>query len=193
MTFPSVIWILHLLFWWPFLLRGQLQRQKGEGAHLGNVTHRHPRAVAMVGAHALAVGLSYAGVSIGLYARPVAPLDAPRIAAALFCIAPSLFLARWTLATFRSWRLRAELTEDHQLSTDGPFAYLRHPIYTAMDLLYLGTVAWVPNAWTAAGFLLGVLVGELRARAEEGLLLERFGDEYRRYAAKVKRRLPGVY
>ena len=51
----------------------------------------------------------------------------------------------------------------------------------------------VPNALTALGILTNFAAGDLRARAEEKLLTEAFGDRYRTYMARTKRWIPGVY
>ena len=70
---------------------------------------------------------------------------------------------------------------------------MRHPIYLALDLLALGSALWLPTAWTAAGFLMMVVTGDIRARGEEKLLIAAFGDSYRRYRAGVRRFIPGLY
>lgn len=192
MWYTHPLWVMHLLFWWPFILRGQVQRLKGTGSHLGEVKHRHPQAVALVAVHSVGVGLMYFGVGWGAADPASRALGAPLIVGSILVFGASA-LARWTLNTFRSWRLRAELTEHHVLETDGPFRFVRHPIYTAMNLLALGTLVWVPNVASALGLLLTVVVSDLRARAEEGLLVTAFGDEYRAYMARVRRFVPGVY
>ena len=102
-------------------------------------------------------------------------------------------LSQWTLRTFRSWRVPAEIGVSHQLQTNGPFAWVRHPIYLAMNLLCLGSFIWRPHPVLLAGFVLGWIVGELRARAEEGLLIAHFGDDYRAYMTRTRRFLPGIY
>lgn len=189
---PDPIWFMHFLFWWPFLWRGHVQRMKKEGAHLGEAVHRHDASTALIVGHSIGVGAMYVGVGWGLRVSGGQVERANLIVGSVLVLAACL-LARWVLHTFRSWRLRAELTPDHQLSTDGPFRWVRHPIYAAMNLLALGTALWVPNAWTAAGLLLIVLFGDLRGRAEEGLLLAAFGDRYRAYCQRVKRFIPFVY
>ena len=115
----------------------------------------------------------------------------PTVGAALI-LAGAALLA-WTLRVFRSWRFQARIDVGHRLSTDGPFAWVRHPIYAALDLLALGTLAWIPTPWTAAGLLLMAVMGDVRARGEEKVLVAAFGDSYRRYAASVRRFVPGIY
>lgn len=189
---PHPLWFLHLAFWWPFLVRGQVQRSRGEGAHLGTVTHAHPRAVSLVALHTVVAAVMYVGIGIGVRDPAASEPGAAMVVGTALIIGGSV-LARWTLRTFKSWRLRAEITDSHELSTDGPFRLVRHPIYAAMDLLAIGTAVWVPNPFTVAAAVGMVIVGDVRARAEEDLLLTAFGDAYRAYMGKVKRLVPLVY
>lgn len=102
-------------------------------------------------------------------------------------------LVGWTMRVFRSWRFQARIDAGHRLSTDGPFAWVRHPIYAALDLLALGTLVWIPSPWTAAGLLLMAVIGDVRARGEEKVLVAAFGESYGRYRASVRRFVPKVY
>jgi protein-S-isoprenylcysteine O-methyltransferase Ste14 len=188
---PHFAWILHFVFWWPFLLRGQLQRSRGQGAHLGEPVKKHPHAVQLVAAHTVAVAPLYAGMAIE--DMKLGGAFPPNLVLGTALILAGSLTARWTLRIFTSWRLRAEVTADHQLTTIGPFRVVRHPIYLAMNLLAAGTVAWFPTPLTITGLLLTILVGDLRARAEEQLLTEVFGDAYRAYSARVKRTIPFLY
>jgi protein-S-isoprenylcysteine O-methyltransferase Ste14 len=102
-------------------------------------------------------------------------------------------LAMWALRVFASWRLLAHVDVGHALCLEGPYRFVRHPIYLALDLWALGSALTCPNALTIAGAV-GVIIGsDLRSRVEERLLAEVFGDQYRSYAARVRRLLPGVY
>jgi protein-S-isoprenylcysteine O-methyltransferase Ste14 len=51
----------------------------------------------------------------------------------------------------------------------------------------------VPTPITWTGFVLMVIGGDLRARSEEKLLEQAFGDRYRAYRARTRRFVPGVY
>ena len=99
----------------------------------------------------------------------------------------------WTFWVFESWRLRAKIESDHQLTTDGPFRHVRHPIYLAIDLLALGSAIWAPLLFTFLGLALIAIAGDLRARAEEKVLLTAFGDRYREYMKRTYRFIPGIY
>jgi protein-S-isoprenylcysteine O-methyltransferase Ste14 len=160
--------------------------------------------------HGLAMGTLYCGLDLAVLPPPAARLAfaarSPGGAAlALTLLMPPLrlaggvamlaasALAGWALTVFRSWRLRASLDPGHELCTAGPFRLIRNPIYLAMDLLALGSWLWVPTALVALGALLVALGGDLRARGEERLLLEVFGQRYAEYRRRVRRFLPGVY
>ena len=78
----------------------------------------------------------------------------------------------------------------HTLVTTGPYRFVRHPFYLAFGL------AIVAGSLVAANWFL-LFAGSLpfgfivaRTRIEEEKLIERFGDEYRRYMQRVGRFLP---
>jgi len=148
----------------------------------------------LVAVHAVGFLVMYRGVGHVLATRPAAAtaLDL-RAALGLASIALAGALACLALVHFRSWRLRATLDAGHELATGGPFRRVRHPIYAALDLFALGTAVWLPAPLTWLGAVLVVLGGDLRARAEERVLLQAFGPAYAAYCARTKRLLPGVY
>ena len=93
----------------------------------------------------------------------------------------------------RNWSLVARTRSDHDLVTWGPFAYVRHPIYSALFLWLIAMAVAFGHYW---GLVLGVplyWIGTiLRIREEERLLRAQFGAEYEAYAKRVKRFLPGI-
>ncbi len=93
----------------------------------------------------------------------------------------------------REWSLTARLVEGHRLVTEGPYALVRHPIYTAMAALLLATgltYSRLPALTVAlAVFAVGTLV---RVRSEERLLRAEFGAEFDAYARRVPAVVPGL-
>ena len=72
--------------------------------------------------------------------------------------------------------------------TGGVFRFTRNPMYLGMLLVLAGWALWLGNAAAFAGLPLSVLVlNALQIRPEERILRERFGDEWTRYAARVRR------
>jgi protein-S-isoprenylcysteine O-methyltransferase Ste14 len=93
----------------------------------------------------------------------------------------------------RNWSLEARTREDHELIVSGPFALIRHPIYTGM-FAFLLAMAIAFGHWR--GLILGVplfWIGTMmRVTREEKLLRAQFGTSYDAYAARVKRFVPGL-
>jgi protein-S-isoprenylcysteine O-methyltransferase Ste14 len=82
--------------------------------------------------------------------------------------------------------------EHHQLVTHGPYRYVRHPLYVLGLLLYL-SLATISGSWVLGGAVVaGFAIIAVRTGKEEAMLLERFGDEYRRYRDRTGRFLPCV-
>jgi protein-S-isoprenylcysteine O-methyltransferase Ste14 len=91
----------------------------------------------------------------------------------------------------KQWRYVAAVSEDHELIQTGPYRWVRHPIYLSMLGMLMATGAawtWWPM-WVAAVvvFLAGT---EIRVRAEDRLLEERFQDSFRAYRAHVAAYIP---
>jgi protein-S-isoprenylcysteine O-methyltransferase Ste14 len=77
-----------------------------------------------------------------------------------------------------------------ELRTSGPYGLARHPIYTGLIAVAMGTAVGAAS-WqhiVIAGSLIGLLA--YKARFEETLLLDRFGADYREYGRQVGRFLP---
>ena len=92
-----------------------------------------------------------------------------------------------------SWRIGVDESERTDLVTSGPFARMRNPIFTAMLLAALGLALMVPTVWSIAALAALFVALELQVRIiEEPYLLAAQGEEYRSYAARTGRFLPGV-
>jgi len=85
-----------------------------------------------------------------------------------------------------NWSPSLEIREQHELITRGIYAMIRHPMYASQWLWVLAQPLLLQN-WIA-GFL--NLIGfyifyRMRVNAEEQLMLEQFGDQYRSYMREV--------
>jgi protein-S-isoprenylcysteine O-methyltransferase Ste14 len=125
------------------------------------------------------------------------PLGAAALAQAavtglLLVTALTLFV-RATVTMGRNWSLVARTRADHALVTTGPFARMRHPIYTALALVVIALAVALGHLPRLALALPVYALGTwLRIRIEERLLHAMFGATYEAYAARVKRFVPGL-
>lgn len=88
------------------------------------------------------------------------------------------------------WSERVTLKEDHQLIRTGPYARMRHPIYSGIAFALLGT-ALVIGEWRALiGVCLITFTHVLKARKEEAWLTARFGGAYADYRRETGFLLP---
>lgn len=84
----------------------------------------------------------------------------------------------------RNWGLPMSRKEQPELVTSGPYALIRHPIYTGLILAMLGSAIGVNVFWA----LLLVLVGAYfiySARCEETVMLQLFPEQYAAYMART--------
>lgn len=77
-----------------------------------------------------------------------------------------------------------------RLVTDGVYAKVRHPIYSADIFLAWGIVCFHPAAWLAAGVAWGTAALIVWMKLEETVLARRFGDAYRDYQRRVPMIVP---
>lgn len=106
-------------------------------------------------------------------------------------VVAGLGVAVWArLRLGRNWSGVPALKEGHSLVRAGPYALVRHPIYTGLLLALAGTTLAVGTPAALAG--LAVMAGgiALRIRREETLMIWQFGDAYLAYRAEVPALIP---
>lgn len=70
----------------------------------------------------------------------------------------------------------------------GAFGFSRNPLYLGMDLLFAGIILWLNSLWGVPVFILLLLVMHYGViLREEHYLESQFGEQYRRYRARVRR------
>ena len=92
----------------------------------------------------------------------------------------------------RNWGMPMSLREGHELVTSGPYACVRHPIYSGLMLAMIGSAFTAGLLW-----LLGLVVYFIyfifAARSEEKTMLTQFPDAYPAYRRRTKMLIPFVF
>jgi protein-S-isoprenylcysteine O-methyltransferase Ste14 len=96
--------------------------------------------------------------------------------------------ARAALGTM--WSADTVVKEGHRLRTDGPYGVTRHPIYTGMLGMLLGTVLVFGVGRALMILPVGLTFFAVKIRAEERLMSASFPDEYPRYRQRVPQLIP---
>jgi protein-S-isoprenylcysteine O-methyltransferase Ste14 len=109
--------------------------------------------------------------------------------------AASVWLMKSAVRTLgKQWAVAARLVEGHKLITEGPYAYVRNPIYTGMFGMLIATGLamehWIATIVAVVVFAVGLVI---RMRTEENLLRAAFGQEFEDYARRVPAVIPGIY
>ncbi len=119
-----------------------------------------------------------------------APLSGIRYVGA-FCCGCGWITAVWArLILGANWSASVALKEGHALIQKGPYAVVRHPIYSGLLLALLGTALIENRLRGFEGFALIALLWTAKALAEERALASLFGAAYKEYCSRTGTLLP---
>jgi protein-S-isoprenylcysteine O-methyltransferase Ste14 len=91
----------------------------------------------------------------------------------------------------RNWGMPRAVKENPDLVTSGPYALVRHPIYTGMLVALIGSASVVGWSWLLLPAMLGAYF-IYSALVEERLMLHTFPDSYPAYRSRTKMLVPFV-
>lgn len=141
------------------------------------------------------LGLFLEGIGVFLSfwnPRPLAEIPAAAAIVAIAAALPSTALGCLAIRRLgMQWRIKAVVTQDHELVTSGPYAFVRHPVLLAFFGLTFATgLLLAPPGRLVLAVVVFLAGTEIRVRAEDRLLQRRFGEEFERYRSKVPAYLP---
>lgn len=121
-------------------------------------------------------------------------IDLALQAAGLGLWALGIGVGLWAAHAMGGYGAVSGVTVDHQLVSDGPYRHVRHPIYTAMIAITVGTTLVFRSYLLLALTVLSIVTHLWWATTEEKLLSspEGLGDVYRTYASRTGRFLPRI-
>jgi len=107
--------------------------------------------------------------------------------------AGGLFFSVWArIRLGKNWSQAVTIKDDHQLINDGPYAIVRHPIYTGLIFGFIGTSIAVGELRGLISDILVFAVLLYKLRLEDKWLLEKFGDSYKIYSQQVSALIPFI-
>jgi len=142
----------------------------------------------------LQLGLLLLFVSIpGMRWRFIPPNDRHVPAGLGIMAAATLFHAWARVHLGRNWSGRVQIMNDHQLVRTGPYALVRHPIYTALLGLALGTAVVSGRIVSLLGVSVFAFAYLRKLRIEERALGETFGAAWEDYRKRSWALVPWMF
>ena len=188
----KIVWVLGIVAWYviryPFERRAKRVRVVSDGRSCSDT----------VGLASALFGLAilpgfYVATGIPETADYPATIWAVSLGAIISCLGLWVFrISHKELG--RNWSITLEIRDQHKLVCTGPYAMVRHPMYTSFLLIGLGQAFLLSN-WVAglAGLIGFAVLFFLRVDKEESMMLENFGPQYRAYMERTKRIIPYLY
>jgi protein-S-isoprenylcysteine O-methyltransferase Ste14 len=96
--------------------------------------------------------------------------------------------ARFVIAG--NWSDFVQVKQDHELIVDGPYRWVRHPIYTGLLLMFAGTALAVGEWRGVLAVVVAAAAFWRKLKLEEAVMRHQFGDAYAEYAARVPALVP---
>ena len=181
LLFPA-LWLSWVFYWW-LAARGTKHTERKEPV-ASRLLHMVPLMLAAI--------LLWADRLPGrvLNMRPFAWAPWQFWAAVLVTAAGLLFTVWARVHLGRNWSGTVTIKQDHELIMTGPYALVRHPIYTGLVLAFIGT-GFARGDWR--GLLAAVMACAAlwpKLRLEERWMAERFGARYEEYSRRVPALVP---
>jgi protein-S-isoprenylcysteine O-methyltransferase Ste14 len=191
-TIGAFVWVLGIVAW--YVIRYPFERR---AKRVRVVSNRRS------GSEALGLAAALLGLAIvpSFYLATGIPQSADHpvaiwavVVGAAFYLAAMWVFRRTHKALGRNWSITLEIREQHKLVCSGPYAFVRHPMYSSFLLMGLGQAFLLAN-WIAglAGLVGFAVLFFLRVDKEERMMLEIFGPQYRTYMERTKRIIPYLY
>ena len=176
------LWLAWVLYWVVSAFGARTTRRRESLA--SRLSHALPLAVGVT-------LIAWPQLQVRWLSLPLLPRSPLRFGGALALAAAGLAFTVWARVHLgRNWSGSVTLKEGHGLILSGPYAWVRHPIYTGLLMALLGSAVACGELRAAIG--LGVVAAAFvrKLRIEERFMRESFPQQYPRYCAQVPALIP---
>jgi protein-S-isoprenylcysteine O-methyltransferase Ste14 len=129
-------------------------------------------------------------LSLAIVVLPARELSVPLYVASILLIVGGMMFGLY--AAFKLGRSFSVMPEARRLVTNGPYGVIRHPLYLGEAVALAGVTLQYLSPWALALLALQFVFQLERMKNEEFVLSRAFPD-YRDYAARTARLVPGLY
>jgi protein-S-isoprenylcysteine O-methyltransferase Ste14 len=112
---------------------------------------------------------------------------------AAVCVCGLAFTLWARLTLGENWSARVTLKADHELIQRGPYSLVRHPIYTGLFAMALGSVLLIGRVGSLVGYLFFIVGFVVKAGREEALMMQQFPEQYADYRRRTRRVVPFIW
>lgn len=111
----------------------------------------------------------------------------------LLLTAAGLMFSVWARVHLgRNWSGIVTIKQGHELITSGPYALVRHPIYTGLLLGFIGSAMAIGEWRGVVAVVLVAVSFWFKLRREERWMRQQFGQAYSKYAERVSALVPFI-
>lgn len=125
--------------------------------------------------------------------RVIPQTDVIGMICAILCVAGLAFCLWARLTLGRNWSGIVTLKENHELVVRGPYALVRHPIYTGLLGMFAATALTYGHLAGIIAIFIVFFSFWIKLNDEEKLMLKQFPDQYPAYQQRVKRIIPLIF
>ncbi|KRR21202.1 isoprenylcysteine carboxyl methyltransferase [Bradyrhizobium lablabi] len=121
------------------------------------------------------------------------PLLLQVVGLAMYLLSTAFIMWVFRANSFAAPVVKVQAARQHHVVSSGPYAFVRHPMYSGIMLFFVGVPLLLGSWWGVAIAPIFAVLFAIRARIEERALVEGLPG-YADYAARVRYRLvPGVW
>jgi protein-S-isoprenylcysteine O-methyltransferase Ste14 len=178
------LWVTWCIYWW--ILSNDVKPTRRTESAASRAGHIIPLVIAVM-------LLALPALPGGLLSGRVLPATRFVFFTGAAIVIAGLLFSVWARTYLgRNWSASVTLKADHELIRDGPYRFVRHPIYTGLLVAIVGS-AIVRGEWRGViAVVIAVIALWRKLQLEERWLGETFGDAYARYCAEVSALIPFV-
>lgn len=181
----AVLWLCWAAYWW--LRSHDVKATARRESTQQRLLHIAPLAVAVLLFWQTLIPIPF------LYVRFVPFSEAIFVAGAALTLAGLLFTVWARIHIGRNWSGVVTVKENHELVTSGPYAIVRHPIYSGLLLGFAGSALALGEVRGLVAVALALWSFQRRIGTEERWMREQFGAAYQAYGERVARLVPFLY